>query len=201
MIAKVLTTRAAWFCVAGLLCTGAPAQAGDASAAAGDEAWYLIGVAPADTRLLIAPGEIRGGTFAAGDDAAVESVDGFILAKAAKGGRFAITGVQFIPASRAANFGDLVVNKFKADWNIKDHRVIIPCGDDTTIAFEALAHKVLYIGTVLYSTSYGRYHPQFVVSTDLDKARAFLQAKYPDLAGRVEQGSYQLRALDRVCPK
>jgi hypothetical protein len=201
MIVKFLAKRAAWLCLAGLLCASAPAHAGDAPAATDDEAWYLIGVAPADTQLIIAPGEIKGGTFAAGDDTAANPADGFILAKAGKAGRFAITGVQFIPASHAANFGDLLVNKFKADWDIKDRRVVTPCGDDTTIAFEALAHKVLYIGTVLYSTSYGRFHPQFLVSTDLDKARAFLQAKYPDLAGRVEQGSYELRALDRVCPK
>jgi len=112
--------------------------------------------------------------------------------------------VQFIGAQEApTSLVDLAFKGMESGLGFKDHEVLTPCGDGTTVAFEVPAHKVVYIGTIQYSVSHVPYvlYPQFLVGADLDKARTFLQAKYPDLAGRVEQGAYQFRALDRVCRK
>ena len=199
MIAHALKTYAAWLCLAGLLCSAAPAHADDATTAAGDDAYYLIGVTPADAQLVIAPGEIRNGKFVTdgAEPIPAQPVDGFILGKLDKAGRLAVTGIAFNGIQPEGG----VVQRFYLSIGIRNRKTIAPCGDGITVAFTPLPHKVLYVGTVQYSLSRFQYeqYPQFLVGADLDKARAFLQAKYPELAARVEQGSYEFRSLDRDC--
>src|ERR1700759_2326059 len=133
--------------------TGA-GRAQDAAPASGDDTYYLMGVAPDDARVVIAPGDLKAGKFTAAgaDPAALTPADGFVLAKAGQAGWFAITGVQFIGARQApTGLVDLAFKGVESSLGIKDREVLTPCGDGTTVAFEVPAHKVVYIGTIQYT--------------------------------------------------
>ncbi len=187
-------------CLVLMACAGGGAAAEAPPAVADGAAYYVIGVLPGDPTLVISPGEIKKGLFAlGGDPTALTASGGFIVGKIDKAGPMAITGVSF-------------VNPSAQDWGLtgwlqnfyKDKRSFVPCGDQTTVFFEPVAGKVTYIGTITYmvmpyASSANRV--KFSIGNDLDGVHAFLAAKYPELAGRVEQGGYQFRSVDRVCDK
>ena len=198
MFAKRRTAGLFGACLIAMACGGARAE--EPAPASDTAAYYVIGVGPGDPTLVISPGEIKKGLFTlGGDPAALTATGGFIVGKIDKAGPLAITGVSF-------------VNPPAQDWGIagwlqniyKDKRSYLPCGDQTTVFFEPVAGKVTYIGTITYMVmpyQAATSGVKFSVGNDMDSVHAFLAAKYPELAGRVEQGSYQFRSVDRVCDR
>jgi hypothetical protein len=147
-----------------------------------DEAYFLIGVEPVDARIIVFQGDVQNGWFSSNPLANAtfygNPVDGFALGKTHAGNTLAITKVQLIAPDSAF---------FAA--------TLVPCGGAKTIVFTAPMGKVIYVGSVDYElVATGQLVPRF--HSDIQAAKAFLDKHYPQLAGLLEQGSYQLMPVE-----
>jgi hypothetical protein len=72
------------------------------------------------------------------------------------------------------------------------------CGDFPVRLYEDVpAGKVLYAGHIKLNRVPGGYTATFI--DDLDEARAYIDAKYPDLAGRLEPMAFREVRTPHVC--
>ena len=149
-----------------------------------EESVLVLGVAPANYAVTLAPGKLENGVFKAAAPAAVLSrapKDGYIVARVASGQELALTSTTRLaqgatPAS--APFG--------------------ACGGARTLVFAAPRGKVVYLADVGYEGMKGggvdvRFERR------LDKARQYLAANYPELAKLVAQGDVALVPTDATC--
>lgn len=149
-----------------------------------EESVLVLGVAPANYAVTLAPGKLENGVFKAAAPAAALSrapKDGYIVARVASGQELALTSTTRLaqgatPAS--APFG--------------------ACGAARTVVFAAPRGKVVYLADVGYeSMKGGGVDVRF--ERKLEKARQYLAANYPELAKLVTQGSYTLARTDASC--
>ena len=63
--------------------------------------------------------------------------------------------------------------------------------------FKGAPGKVIYLGDVEFRFAGKGLDRRY--SNDLEKARSYLAAAYPALAGKLEQGSYRLLPTDLAC--
>lgn len=175
MFKQVLIAAA---CVVALLCAGCSAPMPDASAAvqAPDDAYFVLGVQPHNMMLQIDQAEIRDGQL-----------------------------VRFFDVLPLHEYGqaegDFIVVKVKGGSTLALHSASMMAGHTifglyfrptiNTWAFQVPAGKVVYIGSVAFVSDAARgLKPVF--SDDLDGARDYVAMHYPALAGKVEQGGYQM---------
>ena len=204
---------AAAFCVSVFAGCTSVAQG---EAVSDDAAYYVIEVAPANTALLVEPGKIKDGEFRdqgpyafdwAGSDPKRPD-EGFIVAKAVGDRLMGIVFVGFeTPPSvfRQGVFG-LLMRDIKHSAGDTDYTSFGFCPSRPTIVFKAEAHRVLYIAsldfTFMADRSFllgGRDKLAIGSSSNIEKARAFLAKKYPELAERLEPGTYDRYPIDRPC--
>jgi hypothetical protein len=155
--------------------------------------WILIGVQPANANLNI--GEVttwRDGTVLVdvGNIFGHLPVDGFILMKAKPGKLYGISSVSIMAGSVFGTYYGAC---------------------DKAIAFRPEAGKVVYFTSLAYRNQDGstdvfpkgfpnsRVREGARFSQDLEGARAFLKAHYPNLADSLEQGQFQALPSAEKC--
>lgn len=189
-----ITTRlliaAALGCTTGFTagCTTGPTSVGqvDTSAAAvgADETVFVIGVAPARTRLAVSPGTVKDGKFhqdasAAGFHGNPER--GFIVGKTAAGKALAITGVHWVGP------GELKLAR----------PAFVACGGAVTMVFEAPTGKVVYLGDLEFD--YAEKKLSVKHQHDLAFARRFVEQNYPGLKDRLEAQKFLVLPAAAEC--
>lgn len=157
------------------------------SAVTDKDAYFLLGITPEYTRVQIDDGYVRDGAFHSGFAVKMWAVnttfmgepeDGFIVGKSKDGTLLGISMVQ-----PHASKTDLL------------EPLTFPC-EGHTLTFTAQGGKVIYIASARYSVRTGsngagdRLEANF--SNDLEGARSFLKTHYPNLADKLEQGTYAL---------
>lgn len=149
-----------------------------------NESVFVLGVAPGNYAVTLAPGKVENGVFKAGAPVAALSrapQDGYIVAKVASGQALALTRT-----TRLAKDGAPASAPFGA------------CGGAKTMVFAAQGGKVVYLADVGYeSMKDGGVDVRF--DRNLEKARQYLAANYPDLAKLVAQGGYTFIPTDATC--
>ena len=182
-------------CLAGLaLSLAGCASAGhvDATAAApsGAEGYFIVGVEPPFTRVGILAGEPSGDqfhpfpNFMGGHSAVLmdEPTDGFLVGKIQGDSLLDIDMIQ--PHSSKDDLLGPIMSPCGAVTNPNGNR-----DNSKTIVFKAFAGKVVYITSLrLYAAPDGRL--SYNTHADLAAARAFLKIHYPNLADKIEQGSF-----------
>ncbi len=160
----------------------------DASASLqGDSAYYVIGIAPAQTRVMIVDGDLVGGRFSRSAasrlmpfSANVMNVpqDGFLLGKVRGGTTLGI---------------DTVFDE--SGWPA---RAFAPCdGGAKTVAFTPAAGTVVYLTSLTLVPSGDGLQPHY--RDDFEGARAFLKAHYPNLVAKIARGTYTLAVANHLC--
>ncbi len=148
----------------------------DAQPPKSDQAYFILGVAPANMDVTIFRGDISDGVFQQNVIAAATfsgtPEDGFVLGETHAGNTLAITfviphGEPNLPASP-----------------------MIPCGNAKTLSFDAPGGKVIYVGSVYYRAVGDGLVPSY--RDDLEGARNYLAKHHPALAGLVEEGRHQM---------
>lgn len=145
----------------------------------------VLGVAPENYRVSVFPGSVKDGVFrqnpwlpatvyGAGDD-------GYLVGEASAGDTLAITFVRVVKDKDAIFQGTNFT----------------PCYGALTMTFSIPGGKVLYLGNVHYQFVGDRLQVQY--SQDIDAAREYMDRKYPNLRGRLEQWKYQLLPTTAVC--
>jgi hypothetical protein len=170
-----------------MLCAGCNTQAylePSAAVATGSDAYFVIGVEPANARTTVSAGEIRDGDHYHMLDFGLRFLnrpqDGFILGKARAGDSvLAVTQVQLLSGESDLSFGP----SFDG------------CSSQTLV-FPVPQGKVVYLTNLTLTLNGGHTFSQsdtvsLTHKDDFDAARAFLKAHYPALADKVEQGSYR----------
>jgi len=151
---------------------------------ADDHFIFVIGVSPVDAKIVVDQGEIGNGIFTPDNFSPLTfggTPDrGYILSRARGNTMQAIISIQ-MPRDE---YGKLRLP-------------VAPCGGVKTPVFTGAAGKVIYVGNVRYSRHGERVEPAY--SSDIDSAREFLRANYPALAGRLEQGRYELLPTSLRC--
>ena len=171
-----------------MLAAAAPASAGKTIAPPGeDRAVFVIGVGPPKAEVSVSKGSVVDGVFhqATWTFPTISDTpqDGFIVAEAPAGSTQAITTVRM-----------------KAEFFLQMEQRLVPCNGALTMVFDAPAGKVIYLASIAYVTAGEGIRP--VYQQNIDGARAFLAAHYPQLAGRLESGHYDLRpAQTEACAK
>ena len=208
-----------YFCCTGSPSSVLPARADESRETSNndDATYYVIGVSPAETALIVESGTIKDGRFVDNgrfqyewDGPDTKKPDGgFIVAKVPKGELLAITQVGFeTPPSvfRQGVFG-LIVRDIKHSAGETDYTSFGFCDGQQTVVFSAEPHRVLYIGSFDFTFSPdrsfllgGRDKLALTAHDEIEDARAYLAKKYPDIAGRLEHASYQRYPLARDCP-
>ena len=175
----------------------------------------MIEVSPADTALIIEPGRIENGAFSdeshfswLGPDPKKPD-EGFIVAKATGDQPMGIVSVGFeTPTSvfRQGLFG-LMLRDIKHSAGDKDYTQFDFCTNRPTFVFRPEPNRVLYITSLDFTfradRSFllgGRDKLEINSHGDIEKARAYLAKKNPELAERLEQGTHDRYPLNRVCP-
>lgn len=204
---------AAAFCVSVFAGCTAIAQG---QAVSDDAAYYVIEVAPANTALLVEPGKIEDGEFRdqgpyafdwAGSDPKRPD-EGFIVAKVAGDQLMGIVFVGFeTPPSvfRQGAFG-LLMRDIKHSAGETDYTSFSFCKSRPTLVFRVQPGRVLYITSLDFTFKAdrsfllgGRDKVAVGSHSDIEKARAYLARKYPELAQRLEPGTYDHYPIDRSC--
>jgi len=148
-----------------------------------DEFIFVIGLAPDNYRVGIFGGTEKNGRFTQNWLPAVfygGAQGGYIVGKGNAKATLAITGVQV-----TANDKTIVGSDYQA------------CGGAEAAVFNGAPGKVIYLGDVEFRYAGKGLDRRY--SNDLEKARSYLAAAYPALAGKLEQGSYRLLPTDLAC--
>jgi len=161
-----------------LLCAGCTSSGLDKDAAppAPDQTYFVIGVYPSDVEVSFFAGSLEHGVFDRDPFAAVRSTPsgGYIVASVKAGQTLAIM--------------KLVARGYEA-W---------PCRGMSALVFTAPAGRVVYLGDASYQISETWVRVRY--SYDIEKARAYLKAFYPQLADRLERVTVQnLTTTARSC--
>ena len=150
----------------------------------GGESVFVLGVAPESYAVTLSPGKVENGVFKAGAPVAALSRaprDGYIVARVASGQALALT-----KTTRLAQGGAPASAPFGA------------CDGARTLVFTAPGGKVVYLADIGYaSLPGGGLDVRF--DRNLEKARRYLAANYPDLAKVVAQGEYTFARTDATC--
>ena len=165
-----------------------------------DDAYFVMGVDPPFTSVQIDQGTIENekfvgtiATFLWGPTAATfigQPVDGFIVGKTKGGTALAMTWVRPYASKDALLAPELTpCPNFQSDESPDE-----PHGK--AVVFSPPAGKVVYIASIkFYPTPRGSLASLF--HKDIEAARAFMKIHYPQLADKLENGSYQLIPLAR----
>jgi hypothetical protein len=159
------------------------------------DAYFVLGISPEYTRVQIDDGYIENGVFqpsfavkmwAVNTTFMGEPEDGFIVGKSKDG---TLLGISMVQPHMSKN--DLLGPLTR------------PC-EGHTLTFTARGGKVVYIASAHYRTHFrsngvaNELEASF--SSDLEGARAFLRKHYPNLAGKLEQGTYALATPGKCDP-
>lgn len=154
------------------------------TAPASDHTFFVIGVAPQNMRIAVFRGDVSDGAFHQNAIAAASYLgtpeDGFILGETHGGNTMAITFV--VPLSSP---------------NDVFSTPLVPCNGAKTLVFDAPAGKVIYAGSVRYTSGRKGLLPSY--GDDLEGARAFLKQHYPALAAGLEAGHPKLLPINQAC--
>lgn len=135
-------------------------------------------------RVSVFPGRIRDGRFGLNEflNAAFygSAQGGYVIGKAPAGRDLAITNVRIVQSENSL---------LGVDFQ--------PCEEAKTVAFTVPEGRVIYLGHLSYSYVEGGV--RVTHRQDLESAKAYLQASYPNLAASLEQGSYDLLPVARRC--
>jgi hypothetical protein len=149
-----------------------------------EESIFVMGVSPANAKILMFPGEIKNGEFAQDKWRNASfwgaPVDGYIVGRATSKELLAITGVTLLKENTAF-YGQ----QFR------------PCNGVKTMAFNVPGGKVAYLGHVDYEVEGNTLKVHY--SKDLAVAKKHIEAKYPELRGKLEQAEYELRPASISC--
>jgi hypothetical protein len=104
-------------------------------------------------------------------------VDRFVIGEADAGTTQAFTGATIHLDSGTFLFGSMV-------------RTFVPCGNHLTMSFAAPGGKVIYLADIGFDTDGKGMKMRY--AQNIEGARAFLKAHYPDLADKLEPGHYDL---------
>lgn len=198
--------RPARLCLVAVTCFVGVARAGDAPVAAppaDNTAYYVIGVFPDDTNLLVSPGTLDAGTFVPSvkpdADNAGHTEMAFLVGKVEGDATLAVTKVLLTDdlAYGTGLIGMLDKAVTNSNGNIKQ-KPYAACNGAQTLVFQAKAGHVYYIGNMAFSRS--ARTASLYMFNHIDKARAFLQTRYPALAGRLEQRSYEMHPIKLEYP-
>lgn len=167
-------------------CSTLGRTAADVPPPSAEESVFVLGVAPENYAVTLSPGKMENGVFKAGAPLAALSRsprDGYIVAKVASGQALALTRT-----TRLAEGGSPASAPFGA------------CDGTRTLVFSAPRGKVVYLADVGYqSMPGGGVDVRF--DRNLDKARQYLAANYPELAKLVAQGEYTFTPTNATCRK
>jgi hypothetical protein len=181
-----LLIAAAVGCTAGCASKGQVATTAAAVEAVGaDETVFVIGVAPARTRLAVSPGTVKDGKFHQDASAAAFQGNperGFIVAKTTAAGKaLAITGVHWVGP------GELKLAR----------PAFVACGGAVTMVFEAPTGKVVYLGDLEFDYADKKLSVKHM--NDLAFARRFVEQNYPALKGRLEAQKFKVLPAAAEC--
>jgi|HubBroStandDraft_5_1064220.scaffolds.fasta_scaffold99178_2 hypothetical protein len=171
-----------------MLAAAAPASAGTTIATPGeDRAVFVIGVGPSRAEVSVSKGSVVDGVFHHATWTSLTFVDtpqdGYIIAEAPAGSTQAIVEVTMKP-----------------EVFMESQRRLIPCNGSLTMVFDAPAGKVIYLASIFYRTVSEGIRPLY--RQDIEGARTFLKAHYPQLADKLESGHYDLKpAQTGACVK
>lgn len=165
-------------------CTTVGAIEPSASLASGDKSYFVIGVTPAKSRLMIVPGTVVGDQFDS-RHRPFESFtmnapqDGFLVGEGEPGESMALHRIFDESRFPAVGFG--------------------PCKTGARVlTFSTVPGAVVYITTIGLERVTGGIEPTY--SNDFTGAKNFMKSHYPNLADKLQQGHYQLVIADENCP-
>lgn len=149
-----------------------------------EESIFVLGVAPGNYAVTMSPGKVENGVFKAGAplaDLSRTPKDGYIIAKVASGQALALTRT-----TRLAQGGQSASAPFGA------------CDGAKTMAFLAPRGKVIYLADIGYeSMPGGGVDVRF--GRNLEKARKYLAANYPELEKLLAQGDFTFMPTNAAC--
>jgi hypothetical protein len=162
---------------------GKPLQKGDI-ALGKDDAFYVFGLGPSNSKVQIFPGSIDGdGRFT--PDPLLSATfngladQGYAVGRAKAGSVLAVSRVFLMGT------GSILAPVF------------VPCADAKTISFTAAKGKVIYLADVEYRFSGEKLEVGY--GTDIEAARKYLEANFPNLAPHLEQGELHFAKTSIPC--
>lgn len=177
-----------WACLMAILvcvgCTSMGRLDKKIEAPGNKESIFILGLAPNNYRVSIFPGDEKKGKFS--QDLLQHAVvyggaqNGYVVFKASAGSTQAITNVRVVSSEKSVLGMDFT-----------------PCREAKTLVFKVPAGKVIYLGSIEYLMSADKLDVYYW--NNLEGARHYLSGAYPALAGRVEQGSYELLPTNAPC--
>jgi len=138
--------------------------------------YIVFGVEPEFTQVSMFAGKIKNGSFRQGWAPAVfagQPEDGFFVTRARAD---KVLGVTYVVMFNKK------FNVFNGLW--------VPCGDTKTPVIRVPAGKVIYVGSVEFEHVANGVLPTY--NTDFEAAKAFLEKRYPGLAGNMEYAPFDL---------
>ncbi len=164
------------------------------------DSYFVIGISPEQTRVVIFDGRISHGAFYQNDRLHVYlSKDGFIIGHISEGDTSGVTLLDIKHAMPDRNMGTHGDSGL-AHW-LLDPRAptdFSPCANGApTLTFSAPPGHVYYLSSLALRIEPGSHTPfddhlGFHITKDLEAARAFLKADYPQLADKLEQGHFDM---------
>jgi hypothetical protein len=165
-------------------CTSTGTVDANAAPPADDHTYYVMGLAPANVRIMLFKVDVRDGKFRQDPLPPASFVgtatDGYVVGATHSGNTLGITQVQ-------------VVNSPNAIFA----KGFVPCSGAPSVVFTAEGGKVVYLGNVHFDVGETNLKPSF--DGDIEAARTYLRAHYPNLADKLEQGHFTLMPAAMSC--
>jgi hypothetical protein len=161
-------------------CTTLGRVPASASLGSNGDTYFVIGISPAKTRVTIKDGHVSGGSFEQSGSAAVMPFsatlmdvpqDGFVVGKAPAG-----TTLSLYRVFDETAWPDVVFGPCKTGAKM--------------LVFTVPSSSVVYITSVSFRRIAGGLDPAY--ADDIEAARTFLKARYPNLAEKLQRGTYKL---------
>lgn len=199
--------RLSIFATVAVLLTIAPCANGTEAPKPGDT-FFIIGISPPFTKVEVSDGHLDGEKFEQSRAVRMWGInaywgvpeDGFILVKGFGEPMYGITVIQFHGSAHSIG-GTLYSPCEDAGPNglmesVLSVRGTAPGG---AMVFTPPAGKVTYVGSVSFDRDKETLKATASYSNDLEGARNFLKTHHPELADRLEQGSYQIMTAEGSC--
>jgi hypothetical protein len=181
---SVLRTMACAGLVALSACVSTGRVEQDAAPPAEDHTYYVLGLSPANIRIMLFKGDVANGTFVQNRLVPASfvgtAVDGYVVGATHTGNTLGVTLVQVVDGPDEI-FGP----------------GFVPCGGAMMVVFTAEGGNVVYLGDARFERSGRGLAPHF--SYDIEAARAYLKSHFPKLADKLQQGRYQLLPATQSC--
>jgi len=181
-IARLAAIAAA--CAVTASCTSLNRLGTDKAIDAARDSVVVLGVSPPNHRIQLFAGDVKDGVWhqhllgVASFFGAAEN--GYVLTKVGSDKTLAIALIVIV-ADEKKILGDMYT----------------PCGDARTVVFKVPPGKVLYLSDFEFAQEGNRL--VFKFGPDLARARSFVDANYPSLEGRLEQGAFELMPTSTAC--